>query len=160
MKYNPKAELDGKWIALQPLRLEGQGMAEYPDRKPYKLVQKEIPMGIGFKYYLKENFYIGLEVLHRQLFTDYIDDVSTGYIDKNLFDVYLSPTDAANAKRLYYRGTYANAVTRPDLIQTFQRGDPTENDAFFSTILRFGWRLNGDNETARQRRQLRCPVFY
>ena len=77
MKYNPKAKLDGQWVALKPLRLEGQGMAEYPDRKEYKLIQKEIPLGFGFKYYLKENFYVGLEVLHRQMFTDYIDDVST-----------------------------------------------------------------------------------
>jgi len=32
--------------------------------------------------------------------------------------------------------------SRPDLILGFQRGDPTQNDAYFSTILRFGWRLN------------------
>jgi hypothetical protein len=160
MKYNPKAELDGQWIELKPLRLEGQGMAEYPDRKEYKLLQHEVLMGVGFKYYVKENMYVGLEILHRQLFTDYIDDVSTGYIDPIHFDSYLSAQDAANARRLYYRGTYANAQTRPDLIQTFQRGDPTENDAFFSTILRVGWRLNGNDGASRARRQLRCPVFY
>jgi hypothetical protein len=160
MKFNPKAELDGQWVALQPLRLEGQGMSQYPDSKPYKLMQKEIPMGFGFKYYMKENMYIGLEILHRQLFTDYIDDVSTGYIDPVYFDSYLSAADAAKAKRLFYRGNYTDPISRPDVIQSYQRGDPTENDAFFSTILRFGWRLNGDNETSRQRRQLRCPVFY
>jgi hypothetical protein len=159
MKYKPKAMLDGQWVELQPLRLEGQGMAEHPNSKPYKLIQKEVPMGFGFKYYIKENMYVGLELLHRQLFTDYIDDVSTGYIDPILFDSYLSAADAAKAKRLYYRGTYAGAQTRPQEIQTYQRGDPTENDAFFSTILRFGWRL-GDNENNRQRKQLRCPVFY
>lgn len=160
MKFNPKAELDGQWVALHPLRLEGQGMAEYPNSKPYSLVQKEIPMGFGFKYYIKENMYVGLEILHRQLFTDYIDDVSTGYINPIYFNYYLSPADAAKAKRLYYRGTYSGAVSRPDAIQTYQRGDPTQNDAYFSTILRFGWRLNGNNETARQKRQLRCPTFY
>lgn len=160
MKYNPKANLNGKWIELHPLRLEGQGMAEYPEQKEYSLLQKEIPMGFGFKYYIKENMYVGLEILHRQLFTDYIDDVSTGYINPALFDNYLSPADAANAKQLYYRGTYPGAVSRPQDIQSYQRGDPTENDAFFSTILRFGWRLNGDNMMGRQKRQLRCPVFY
>jgi hypothetical protein len=135
-------------------------MAEYPNSKPYSLVQKEIPMGFGFKYYIRENMYVGLEILHRQLFTDYIDDVSTGYINPVYFNYYLSPADAAKAKRLYYRGTYSGAVSRPDAIQTYQRGDPTQNDAYFSTILRFGWRLNGNNETARQKRQLRCPTFY
>lgn len=160
MKYKPKAMLDGQWVELQPLRLEGQGMAEYPSSKEYKLIQKTIPMGFGFKYYIKETLYVGVEVLHRQTFTDYIDDVSTGYIDPIYFDTYLSAADAAKAKRLYYRGTYSNAQSRPDLIQTFQRGDPTENDAFFSTILRFGFRINGQDEGSRARRQMRCPVFY
>jgi hypothetical protein len=157
MKYNPKARLDGQWVALKPLRLEGQGMAEYPDSKPYSLVQREIPMGFGFKYYVKENMYVGLEILHRQLFTDYIDDVSHNYyIDPIYFDTYLPPADAAKARRLYYRGTYTNATSRPGA--GFERGDPTQNDAYFSTIFRFGWRLGGENW--RELRQLRCPVFY
>jgi hypothetical protein len=157
MKFNPKAKLNGQWVALRPLRLEGQGMAEYPDSKPYSLVQKEIPLGFGFKYYLKENFYVGLEILHRQLFTDYIDDVSHDYyIDPNLFSNYLSAADAAKARQLYYRGIYTNQTTRPG--PGFERGDPKLNDAYFSTILRFGWRIGGENY--KQLRQLRCPVFY
>lgn len=161
MKFNPKAkDVNGDWVELKPLRLEGQGMAEYPDRKEYKLIQKQIPMGFGVKYYVKENMYIGLEVLHRQLFTDYIDDVSTGYVDPAVFANYLSSADAAIARRLYYRGTYVGAQTRPEEIQTYQRGDPTENDAFFSTLLRFGWRLNGNDPYSRSKRQMRCPVFY
>lgn len=161
MHFNPKAELDGQWVELHPLRLEGQGMAEYPDRKPYSLVQKELLIGAGFKYYLKENFYVGLEILHRDLGTDYIDDVSTGYIDPALFSVYLTPTQAAQARRLYYRGTYQGApgaVSRPNDVLGYQRGDPKLNDAYFSTILRFGWRIGGENY--RELKHLRCPVFY
>ncbi|HRO69238.1 MAG TPA: hypothetical protein PK951_02630 [Chitinophagaceae bacterium] len=157
LKYNPKTKLDGQWVELKPLRLEGQGMVEYPDRKEYSLIQKEVPMGLGFKYYLKENFYVGLEVLHRQLFTDYIDDVSTGYIDPALFANYLSAADAAKARRLYYRGSYASVATRPSSLGGYIRGDHTDNDAFFSTLLRFGWRLNTFDNA---RRQMRCPVFY
>lgn len=159
-RFNPKAQdVNGEWVALKPLRTEGQGMAEYPDRKEYKLVQAHIPMGIGFKYYLKENMYVGMEVLHRQTFTDYIDDVSTGYIDPVHFSNYLSAADAAVARRLYYRGTYQSAVTNPGNIQTFQRGDPKDKDAFFSTFLRAGWRLNSAGDKM-SRRQMRCPVFY
>lgn len=159
-RFNPKAQdVNGQWVNLKPLRLEGQGMAEYPDRKEYKLVQAEIPMGLGVKYYVKENMYVGLEVLHRQTFTDYIDDVSTGYIDPVHFSNYLSAGDATVARRLYYRGKYQSAVTNPGNIQTFQRGDPTDKDAFFSTFLRFGWRLNSEGDKA-SRRQMRCPVFY
>lgn len=159
-KFNPKAkDVDGRWVELKPLRLEGQGMAEYPDRKEYKLIQKEIPMGVGLKYYLSESMYVGFEIVHRQCFTDYLDDVSTGYIDPIHFNTYLSSFDAAKARRLYYRGTYQSAVSNPGNIQTFQRGDPSENDAFFSTILRFGWRLNTEGDS-RIKKQMRCPVFY
>lgn len=158
MKYNPKTLYNGKWVELHPLRLEGQGMDEYPDSKPYKLVQREIPMGVGAKYYLSDKAYIGFEILHRQLFTDYIDDVSHDYyIDPINFDKYLPASQAAIAKDLYYRGTYSNGNTSAN-IQGFQRGNPNQNDAFFSTVFRFGVRLGGTDDPAK--RQLRCPVFY
>ncbi|MET0636448.1 MAG: hypothetical protein ABWZ25_10505 [Chitinophagaceae bacterium] len=162
MKYNPKTkDVDGKYVALQPLHLEGQGMAEYPDSKPYKLLQKEIPMGVGFKYYIRENMFIGMELLHRMLFTDYIDDVSNdSYIDASLFASYLPAPQAAQAQRLYYRGNYSipgQAANTAGL----ERGDPEDNDAFFSTIIRFGFKLPDQNDPGnRARRQMRCPVYY
>jgi hypothetical protein len=156
--FNPKTQdKNGNWVALQPLHTEGQGFPEYPDRKPYKLTQMEIPIGFGFKYYLKENMFIGLEVLHIKLFTDYVDDVSTNYIDPILFNKYLSPANAALARQLNYRGTYSWATTRPSSIVGEKRGDPKQNDAYFSTILRLGWRLR---EMSGAERQLRCPLYY
>lgn len=166
-KFNPKGEyIDGNgrssWVPLKPLHLEGQGMSEYPDRKEYKLVSTEIPMGFGAKYYIKDNMYIGMEVLHRKTFTDYIDDVSTDYIDANLFDQYLSSADAQMAKQLFYRENRIGNTTRPFFPPDGeQRGDPKENDSFFSTIIKFGWRLNDWNSpNGRAARQLRCPAFY
>lgn len=155
--FNPEAkDVDGSWVKLAPLRLEGQGFAEYPDSKPYKLTQMNLLAGFGFKYYLKENMYVGFEILHRKLFTDYVDDVSHSYyIDPIYFDRYLSANDAARARRLYYRGTYSFPTSRP--YQEFaQRGDPKQNDAFFSSILRLGWRFNNTSST----KYLKCPVFY
>jgi len=113
-------------------------------------------MGFGFKYYFKENAYIGLEILHRKLFTDYVDDVSEKYyVDPILFDQYLAPADAVVARRLFYRGDYSFPGTRP-AYQIAWRGDPKENDAYFSSILRLGWRINNDPVS----KQLKCPVFY
>jgi hypothetical protein len=156
--FNPKTQDNsGNWVELQPLHTEGQGFPEYPDRKVYKLTQMEIPMGFGFKYYLKENMFIGLEVLHRKLFTDYVDDVSTNYIDPIYFGQYLSPSDAALARQLNYRGTFSWATTRPSAIVGEKRGDPKQNDAYFSTILRLGWRLR---EMSGAERQMRCPLYY
>jgi hypothetical protein len=150
-----------RWVELKPLRLEGQGMAEYPTRKEYSLIAMEIPMGMGAKYYIRDNMYIGFEVLHRKTFTDYIDDVSTTYIDNIHFSTYLSPEQAKMANQLYYRENYVPGApftsNAPDLNE--QRGDPTENDSFFSTILRFGWRLS-DPDSRRSARQMRCPHYY
>lgn len=152
-KFNPKTKLNGNWVELKPLRTEGQGLVD--GKKEYKLIQGEIPTGIGFKYYIKENMYIGMEVLHRNLFTDYVDDVSTTYPDPIVFNA-LPAADEAKARQLFYRGDeLPGARLTPGINE--QRGDPSDDDAFFSTILRFGWRLNRYDNA---RRQMRCPVFY
>ena len=166
-KFNPQgmyygSDGTGRWVDLKPLSTEGQGMAEYPDRKPYKLTSIEIPIGVGAKYYIKENFYVGLEIMHRKSFTDYVDDVSTTYIDNNLFGQYLSSEQAAMANQLYFREGYQpnGAVSR---IPTNgeQRGNAKQNDSFFSSIIRCGWRLNDSNSpNGRASRQMRCPAFY
>jgi hypothetical protein len=159
--FNPQARYYSgpnsyDWVNLQPLRLEGQGMAEYPERKQYSLTQLHIPMGFGFKYYLKDNFYIGFEILHRKTFTDYIDNVSKTYIDNNLFAKYLTPAQTKMANQLYYRQFFdpnQPGLTRPPTDP--QRGNPKQNDAFFSSILRCGWRLNHGEVS-----YMRCPSFY
>jgi len=165
-KFNPQGKYyapngTAKWVDLKPLRTEGQGMAEYPDRKEYSLVSLEVPLGFGFKYYLKDNFYIGLEVLHRKSFSDYVDDVSTNYIDANLFGQYLTPEQAAMALQLNYREGYVPYGPQRRATVGEQRGNPKQNDSFFSSILRLGWRLNDWNSpNGRSLRQLRCPAYY
>lgn len=136
-------------------------MEEYPERKEYKLTQFEIPMGVGIKYYVKENFFLGFEVLHRKTFTDYIDDVSTSYIDANLFDKYLTPAQAKMARQLYYRQNFVPNGSLNRMPTGKQRGNPKLNDSYFSSVLRFGWRLSDENSpSSRASRQLRCPTFY
>jgi hypothetical protein len=157
--FDPETkDVDGRYVKSARLSLEGQGFPEYPESKPYKLTQKNVVGGCGFTYYIKENAYIGFEILHRKLFTDYVDDVSQDrYIDPIYFDQHLSPADAVTARRLYYRGVYSFPTTRP-YEEFAQRGDPKQNDAFFSSILRFGWRIGGSGDASLK--QLRCPVFY
>ncbi len=166
-KFNPQGkyyDASGRasWVDLKPLRTEGQGMAEYPDRKEYSLTSFEIPIGAGFKYYIKDNFYVGFEVMHRKSFSDYVDDVSTTYIDNTLFANYLTPQQAAMANQLYFRENQIpgqpNNRTPAD---GEQRGNAKQNDSFFSSILRLGWRLNDSNSpNGRAARQMRCPAFY
>ena len=86
-------------------------------------------MGAGFKYYLADKYYLGLEGMVRRTFTDYLDDVSTRYIDPALFGAYLSPENAALARELHYRDTRPSSVIR---------GNPDNDDYFFTLSLRFG----------------------
>lgn len=156
-KFNPQTQYYSpngttRWVNLRDLRTEGQGMEEYPTRKQYNLTQVEVPMGFGAKYYVSEDMYIGLEVLHRKTFTDYVDDVSTTYINPDLFDKYLLPEDAVVARQVYYRGFTSSS--RPD--DGEMRGQRRNNDAFFSTLIRCGWRLGNSGSTPGN---MRCPRF-
>jgi len=99
--FDPQAKLNGQWYSLQPLHTEGQGFAEYPDRKEYKLNQLNIIAGAGIKYELSPAFNLRFELIHRFLNTDYLDDASqTDYIDPTLFYNYLTPNLAANTTHL------------------------------------------------------------
>jgi len=80
-RFNPKTELDGEMIELQPIGTEGQMNPDVSDNFPYKLSQFAIPMGLGFKYWVGGNWTVGGEVTYRKTFTDYVDDVSDAYVD-------------------------------------------------------------------------------
>lgn len=77
--FNPKTRYQGEWVALPPLGTEGQGLdGRFP---PYKRTAFSIPLGIGIKYALKDKWNLGIEVGLRRTFTDYVDDVSTTYVN-------------------------------------------------------------------------------
>ncbi len=78
--FNPQAQLNGKWIDLQPLGTEGQG-APVSGKDKYSLLQLAIPLGVGFNINFSDKMNIGFEVGFRKTFSDYLDDVSTTYPD-------------------------------------------------------------------------------
>lgn len=124
--FNPQAFYENKWIDLQPLSTEGQGFAEYPDRKPYKLKQLNFPLGLGVKFELSPLINLRGEFVLRKLNTDYLDDVSTRYIDPTVFYNYLSGGQLINALLLNDRQLEKHVG--PD----GPRGDNKDNDSFFS----------------------------
>ena len=87
-KHNPQAkapEFDltgrplaeaGQWVDLQPLGTEGQNL---DGRKPYSLIQLAIPIGLGLKVRLPDDWDLNIEMGFRQLFTDHLDDVGGPY---------------------------------------------------------------------------------
>jgi hypothetical protein len=126
--FKPQAELNGKWIDLQPLGTEGQGNTRYPDKQPYKLQQMNFPVGLGLKYELSPLMNLRGEYVYRVLQTDYLDDVSTVYMDVNDIQ-YRFPVGSTNYKNAYalsdrqiYKATGVGG----------KRGSPKQKDAYFS----------------------------
>lgn len=72
------------WHDLQPLGTEGQGLSAYPDRPYYSLLQMSMPFGIGVKLMPGKHVTLAMEYGFRKSWTDYIDDVSTTYVDPQL----------------------------------------------------------------------------
>jgi len=156
--FNPQG-LDpatGQWVNLQPLRLEGQGSAEYPDRKNYSLWQPNIPLGVGIKYWATENVSLGLEVIYRKTFTDYIDDVSTTYVGNAFYDTHLSAAQAAVAKRLADKSNNG-AGGAPSYGQPGdKRGTAQNKDTYYTFGIKLGIRLGSSDNMGNS---TRCPVI-
>lgn len=156
--FNPQG-LDlatGQWVNLQPLHLEGQGSAAYPDRKNYSLWQPNIPLGVGIKYWASDNLSLGLEVIYRKTFTDYVDDVSTTYVGNAFYDANLTPSQAALAKRMADKSNNG-AGGAPAYGQAGdQRGTAQNKDAYYTFGIKLGIRLGSSNNMGNS---TRCPVI-
>ncbi len=79
--FNPQAQFNVEWFDLQPLGTEGQETAANPDQKRYNRFQASIPFGGGVKLNVTDRFNLGIEVVFRRTFTDYLDDISGLYPD-------------------------------------------------------------------------------
>lgn len=122
-RFNPKAKYNDEWIPLQPLGTEGQGTTKYNDREKYALTQISIPFGLGIKHALDNHWVIGAEFGLRATFTDYLDDVSTTYVEEEILV-------AAYGQISYELSNRTDEIldNPPDLGPTDPRGNPTTND--------------------------------
>jgi hypothetical protein len=118
---------DGTKAYLQPLSTEGQGIMA--GKKEYKLTQFNIPLGIGATYAINEDIRVGLELGYRKLFTDYLDDVSTEYVDEAL----LLSARGQTAVDLAYRGDEVGAGAYPTAKSP--RGGANEKDGYYYMAL-------------------------
>lgn len=90
---NPKAQYQGSYVALRPLKTEGQGLAGGAD--PYSRFTATIPLGVGFRIGINQEWRIGIEVTYVKTFSDYIDDVSGVYYDSDILLAQVGPESAA-----------------------------------------------------------------
>lgn len=124
--FNPYAYYHDDKYFLQPLGTEGQGSAQYPDRRKYDLWSYCIPLGMGVKYNVSRRVNVGLSAVHRFTGTDYLDDVSTTYAGAAAF-----PPDASGKQsiasllqdRSYETGTPIGIAGR-------QRGNSKDKDQY------------------------------
>lgn len=140
--FNPQAKLNGNYVDLQPLHTEGEGFAEYPRAKSYKLSQMSFPLGIGARYDVTPIVNLRAELVTRILQTDYLDDVSGRYIEPSIFANYLSGTKLNEALLVNDRHKPGAETAHPDGI----RGDPKNNDSYLTFNIKLGLTLG------RQRR--------
>ena len=129
--FNPKGKLDGRWVALQPLGTEGQGIS--PARNKYSLTQICIPVGFGFRYFFNRHLGIGLEYGIRYTFTDYIDDVSKTYYDPQAILAANGPDAAALSD--------PSIVKNDKFISDQQRGDPRHNDSYMFAVFSIHYKI-------------------
>ena len=112
--FNPQTYYNGQWLRLNPLRTEGQN---------YNLTQLAIPFGMGIKYQPTPRIVCSFELGFRKTFTDYLDDVSTRYIDPSI----LAAQNGALSAELSYRGDEKyNSTSLPEV--NSPRGNPDNKD--------------------------------
>lgn len=135
VKFNPyTSDKNGVKTYLQPLGTEGQGLPEYPDRKMYSLTQICIPYGIGWNIRMNETVDIGLELGARIMFTDYLDDVSTTYPDRDVLLAARGATAAELSSRNIRQNRSYNGI---------QRGNPDSNDQYYFMGVKFLFHIGG-----------------
>lgn len=139
-----------KWHLAQ-FGTEGQGLAQYPDRKPYSLYQFNIPAGLGVKYAINDNWAVGFEFCARKLFTDYLDDVSTTYPDEQA----LLNARGPKAVELSFRAGEINPNNR--YTSGAQRGGSAK-DYYYTGLVRLTYTFAGNgNGFGAYRKSVSCP---
>ena len=160
--FNPYTKNEkGGIIFLAELNTEGQGF--YDGRKNYKLRQFSIPFGGGIQWAINDNKRLGIVFGFRKTFTDYIDDVSTTYVDETA----LALARGQKVADIAYRGDeLPNGASYP--AGGSPRGNAKSKDSYYFTGLTFRVRLLPKGRARkymfdldrRVKPSLRCPTVF
>ena len=122
--FNPKTEYQGELVELRPLGTEGQFKGE-----EYYSVSGGFSYGFGLKVDLSYEWSLNIELNARTLFTDYLDDVSTVYADKDDIRQLRSELAVALSDRsIEIEGAPNSQIGR----EGTQRGNSNNNDTFIT----------------------------
>lgn len=92
--HNPTSLLQGEKYSLRKLGTEGQGIGE-----EYNAISGAFTLGGGVKWDINRDWSLNFELTIRKLFTDYLDDVSTVFTDKQSLAARRGPEAAALSDR-------------------------------------------------------------
>ena len=139
--HNPQADYLGSNYSLRPLATEGQS---------YSPVTVTMPMGAGFyithRTKKRKRHRFGFEMAWNLTFTDYLDDISTDYVNPSQMSS--DPLSSTLANRNPELGNYpvglypaANNYGPANNSGTYtnQRGDPNDNDNFLLVSLSYSY---------------------
>jgi hypothetical protein len=135
--YDPFAYLQGQKYNLRQLGTEGQGSPAYPERKQYSSMAFSVPFGVGIKYALNERINVGFEVVHRFTNTDYLDDVSSTYVEESVFP--RNPDGSATPALLLSDRSYETGA--PIGGKGIQRGNSRQKDQFATATFTLSFNL-------------------
>lgn len=153
--FDPKTTYQGREVRLQPLGTEGQGMPGRPAK--YSRNSFALPFGLGAKFILTETINLGFEVVIRRSFTDYIDDLSSVYI--NYDD--LSRSNGTLAANLSNRMNEFLGQADPVTLPTGSiRGGAQVDDYYVTTMLTLNFVFTDSKGRKRMgSNDVKCPTF-
>jgi len=166
-----------KKIKLRKLHTEGQGLEDDPagfaSGKTYKPISICIPLGFGIEKAISNDIGLKLEGGFRYTFTDYLDDVSHNYYDRDAIEAEYGNMAATMSGTwsgdVWVYGGYApdgdfpeGYYPAPELGATnpykvnwsytkpgFQRGNPDNNDSYFFVVMSMYKKLNSQTKAYR-----------
>jgi hypothetical protein len=164
--YNPYTyDQAGNKVLLKPLSTEGQGLAGYPDRQPYSLVQFTVPLGVGVRMVLTDRIDVGAEFGYRKTFGDYMDDVSRSYVDQA---VLLASRGPKAVEMAFRTPEVPGHGIDPYPVDLEKRGGSEFKDNYYFLGLtltyritggdRSGGRASGGRSGGKRRSSLGCPT--
>jgi hypothetical protein len=151
-KFDPHAKIDGRWVRLQPLGTEGQGLSGNTSGF-YKLIQSAKILQLGAYYRVSRSLFIEIQISQYFTSTDFLDDVSGDYFDPE--QLRLERGDLA--WRLADRHAEVN-LGAPNFPQGTPRGNPTKNDQFAYFKIGIGWALS-DRFYNMNASNVKCPTI-
>jgi len=142
--YDPYAYLGGQKYFLRPLGTEGQGIDTVFRRAPYSSMALAVPFGVGIKYSINERMNLGFELCYRFTGTDFLDDVSTTYVDPSVFP----PNPDGSPSPAFLLSDRSYETGPPIGVKGRQRGNSQNKDQFITAMFYISFNLQS----------YRCPT--